>query len=306
MAFELPWPDPGEHWHTRATRWVFKRGIEIFVYSSLWTASALASLVLFAQHTLGLPPHPGPALLLFFSALFIYNLDHVVDSKVQKIPDDEAQRFFSHWFVRLALVVIALTTGLMVSNAPPAAQKVFGAYTVIGLVYGLPLVRYRSAGGIYHLRLKDIPFIKAWLIAFAVTTGVIGLPVAWSGRAPDSEVWQLALFVFVFTSSNAHMFDVRDIESDRLHRVLTLPVAAGIRRTKEAVILLNLVMLALMMWGWAGGLTSAYPEIILSTAATVLYVLFIRVDTHRLYYGIVVEGCLYLPFMLLAFRHVLF
>lgn len=277
---------------------LYRGFLELFIYSSIWTAGGIAALVVFSGRVLGLPPQPGPTLLVFFSALFVYNLDHVVDSKVQKIPEEHAQRYFRSYRVLVGLVVVAVVTGLLVSRAPRPAQWVFAGYTCTGLLYGLPIFPGRRDGRRHWYRLKDIPFIKSWLVAAALTLGAVGLPVAWWGRSPDLATWHLALFVYVFTVSNTHMFDVRDIESDRDVRLRTLPITAGVRRTKRAVILLNLVMLALMSWGWAEHLTEPHPEVVICTAVTVLYVMLISTRTPRTAYGVLIDGCFYLPMVL--------
>ncbi len=247
---------------------------------------------------MGLPIEPRAPLLVFVSTLFIYNLDHVIDTQVQRIPEEKAQAFFSRPGTLVLLVTAAIATGLLAGSAPLSAKVVFASYTVVGLLYGLPLFPWTRDGRAVRLRLKDVPHLKAWGVSAAITLGAVGLPLTWSGRALDGGVWAFALFVYVLVVTNAHMFDVRDIASDRANRMTTLPVAVGVRRAKLAVIAMNLVVLALMSWGWATELTRANPEIVLTIAAAVLYVLFIRVDTPRTYYGIVVDGCSYVPMVL--------
>ena len=112
--------------------------LEVFVYSSVWVAGALASLALVTGHVLNHPWDPRPALLIFFSGLFIYNLDHVSDARVEGIPDERAQAYFKRPAVLLLMVGAAIATGLMISTASQAARWVFGAYVCLGLLYGIP------------------------------------------------------------------------------------------------------------------------------------------------------------------------
>ena len=100
------------------------------------------------------------------------------------------------------------------------------------------------------------------------------------------------------------MFDVRDLREDRQHHVLTLPVALGVRRTKHALVLLNLVILTGMMWGWAADLVQPHPEMLLSSLVAISWVLWLRVDTPRHIYGTLIDGCCYLPLLLVGFHHV--
>ena len=292
--------------------------LEVFVYSSVWTAAALSSMVLFVAHVLGLDADPqarilAPTVTLFASCLFIYNLDHVIDARVEGIPDHRAERYFKRFDVLCLLVASAIATGLLVGNAPRPAQWVFGVYVTVGLLYGLPIMPLRVDGGWTWFRLKDIPGFKSWLVGGAVTVAVVGLPAAWNGLPLNRALWFVAVFVFVFTSTNAHMFDVRDVEKDRETKIATLPVAISVRGTKMALIALNLVLALLIIYGWttldarsiaAVGIVQpgdmAHPEVLACVAVTVGYVLFLSPRTPREVYAIVVDGCLVIPFVLAA------
>jgi 4-hydroxybenzoate polyprenyltransferase len=296
--------------------------LELFVYSSLWTAAALASMVLFVSHALGLSATPGahvvaPALTLFVSCLFIYNLDHVIDARVEGIPDERAEAYFKRFSVLCLLVGSAVATGLMVGTAPRAAQWVFGGYVTVGLLYGLPIFPVRRDGQWSWLRLKDIPGFKSWLVGGAVALAVVGLPAGWNELPMDRSLWFTGIFVFVYTSTNAHMFDVRDVEKDRETGVSTLPATISVGGTRLALIALNLVMILLMLYGWtsldATALTGfgivqpgsmAHPELVACAAVTVLYVLLMRPDTRREYYAIFVDGCLFVPWLLALIHHI--
>lgn len=239
-----------------------------------------------------------PFLLVFFSGLFIYILDHVSDRHVEGIPDSYAEVFFQRPAVLVLMVASGVATGLMVSMAPEAAKWAFGFYVSVGLLYGLPVLPIKGRDGWRAFRLKEIPGVKAWLVALAITVAGFVLPVAWSGREFGATAWYCGLFIFVFATSNTHMFDVRDIDNDRDAGVVSLPIQAGVHRTKQALIAMNLVMLSVMMWGWLEGVTGPHPEVILSSAFTVLYVLALSKDTPRDVFSIFVDGCLFLPALL--------
>ena len=305
-AEQSTWRQAGERIPSGARRagalaW---RGFQrAFIYSSIWAAGSVAALTWFACHIMDVPA-AMPALLVFCSALFVYNLDHVADAHVQKMSDAEAITYFRSPGVLALLSVAAVATGWLVSTAPLPAQACFATYATAGLLYGLPIVPFPKRQGGWRLaRLKEIPFSKGWLVGGCITIGTVLMPAMWAGRELDWAVGQLALFIFVFVSSNTHMFDVRDIDNDREHRVLTLPVAFGVRRTKHALILLNLVLLACLMWGWASQIAAPHPEMVLSSVAAVLWILLLNTKTPRSIYGTLIDGCCYLPAMLVQIHH---
>ncbi len=298
----------------------YQRFLEVFVFSSVWIAAGLASLTIFSAHVLGIDLFELnllPTAVVLFSGMLIYNLDHAVDTKVEGIPDEFAAQYFRRKTVMIPLL-LGSTLAMIASmwTAPKEAIWAFGCYVGIGLLYGLPLVPW----GPRKLRLKDIPGIKAWLTAFAMTTGGLALPVAWwvgaghANPAGSATIVLLGAFLFVFCSSNTHAFDVRDMENDRKVGVRSLPVQAGLKRTKAALVLLNLVMLGIM--GWEGhqlfsvaghqivgagvdqSLILQHPEILGCTAMTVLYILAIREDTPRDVYSILIDGCFFRPALL--------
>ncbi len=278
--------------------WLFERFLEVFVYSSVWLAGGMAALALFAQRVLGLGFDFRAAALIFVSALFVYNLDHAIDSRVQQVPEAKAQRYFKHPALLVLLVVVAVLTGILAGTAPFQAKVVFAIYMSVGLVYGLPLVPKALTGARRRYRLKDIPLMKAWLVALAVTFAVVGLPMAYAGASWSPDAWAFSIFVLVFGLSNTHMSDVRDIRSDRRARVFTFPIALGQRRTRLALVALNLVLLSLWMAGWSRGLIAGEPAIVVAVVITILYVMYLNVKTPPTVFRVVVDGCPYVPLVL--------
>jgi 4-hydroxybenzoate polyprenyltransferase len=274
--------------------------LRVFVYSSIWVAGGLASLALYTDHVLGLNAGWMPVWLIFVSGLFVYNLDHMADARVQEIPDDVAQRYFTHPMVGLLLIGSGLLTGHALWGAPPAARVVFAIYVSVGLLYGLPVIPVPRRAGTRWARLKEIPLLKGFLVGATIAFAAIFVPLAWVGGAFDTAAQSAFLFVFVFASSACQMFDVRDLDSDARAGLRTLPLTLGIPHTKRAVMALNLFVLCLAMWGWADGLTAPHPEVIISLAVTVLYVMLVSVRTPRLVYGVAIDGCMYLPAMLVT------
>ena len=66
--------------------------LEILIYPSIWTAAGVASLTYFVQETLCLSHDWGAVALIFATALLFYNLDRLLDSYHQPIPDPKASQ----------------------------------------------------------------------------------------------------------------------------------------------------------------------------------------------------------------------
>ena len=282
----------------------FRWFLRIVVWSSVWAAGAIASLCLFAQHALGLESELRAPAIIFLSALFIYNLDHIVDSKVQQIDDEEAQSYFRHPALLLLTVVSGLATLTALFFAPPEARWVFVGYATIGILYGLPLVPSFGPGPRRWWRLKDLPMSKGLLVGTAISFGTVGTAVACAGQLPSANALFVATFIFVFVSSNTHVSDIPDLASDKASGVQTLPATLGIRSTRLTLVSANLVLMALMMMGWGADATSLQAEMVLGLAISVLYILTVDTETPREVFGVFVDGALFLPALLVAARDV--
>jgi len=271
----------------------YRRLQNLVIYSSLWLSAGLASMALFTAHALGLSWNLGPAMLVFASSMFIYNLDHVADAQIE--AGKAASGYFERASVLLLVLCSGVATAVMFAMAPAAARVVFLGYLSVGLVYGIPLLPIVTADGLRWFRLKDIPGAKGWIVAAAITLAVVGLPLAWSGATLGMDGLWVAAFFFTFVASGAHMCDVRDVDDDRASGVRTLPIQAGVAGTKTVLIWMNLGMLCLMMVGALGGVTGPHPEFALVVAATILYVRYIDEDSPEEAFNIMLDGCFYLP-----------
>lgn len=274
--------------------WLYERFLKLIIYPSIWVAAALASLGIYTQELLNLGHNWQAIALIFVAALIPYNLDRIFDTYVQKIPDDKAQLFFRKPYVWTLLIVAIASTAILLYNASIEVRYV-SLVGIVPLLYGTPLfpVNHKSKWRWY--RLKDIPGSKAWIVGSVLTYAVIALPIAYAEAKFDLAATFATLFMFIFIVTNSHIFDVRDIESDREKGVVTLPAIIGIKMTKIVLTAMNLLMLSIIVAAWINNILIFRPEIILAVLINVIYIWAIDLDTPRWVYSIWIEGCLFLP-----------
>ena len=99
-------------------QWLTRGFLEILIYPSIWTAAGVASLTYFVQETLGLPHDWRAVALIFATALLFYNLDRLLDSYIQPIPDPKAQSYVLNPSFKLLLLVTALAVGILLYIIP--------------------------------------------------------------------------------------------------------------------------------------------------------------------------------------------
>ena len=286
-------------------RWLYDRFLQLIIYPSIWVAAAIASLAIFTQQVLEIGYDWQPIALIFVTALIPYNLDRIFDSYVQEIPDDKAQLFFRQPCIWALLIGAIAATTFLLYNAPSAVRYASIA-GIVPLLYGTPLFPLKNSSQWQWYRLKDIPGSKAWIVGSTLTYAVIALPIAYAGTKFDTVSALTTLFMFVFIVTNSHVFDVRDLESDRKKGVITLPILAGVRGTKIILIVMNLSMLLTLIVAWVGNIMTYYPEMIFATVINLIYIWRVKVNTPRWVYSIWIEGCLFMPILANWFKRAIF
>ena len=276
--------------------WLYDRFVELIIYPSIWVAAAIASLGWYTQQTLELGNDWRPIALIFLTALIPYNLDRIFDSYVQKIPDDKAQLFFRRPYIWVLLLMAIAGTATLLYRANPNVRYVSIA-GIVPLLYGTPIFPWRRNSQWRWYRLKDIPGSKAWIVGSVLTYAVIALPLAYAQARFDLVTAFITLFMFVFIVTNSHVFDVRDLESDRQKGVVTLPIMAGVRGTKIILTAMNLSMLLVLLIAMKSSILTFRPEIPLATAVNLAYIWLVKIDTPRSTYTIWIEGCLFIPML---------
>ncbi len=280
--------------------------LEILIYPSIWTAAGVASLVYFVQETLSLPHDWRAVALIFATALLFYNLDRLLDSYIQPIPDPKAQSYVLHPSFKLLLLATALAVGILLYQAP-APVRLVSCAGLLPLIYGMPLLPWRREPNWRWYRLKDIPGSKAWIVAGIVTFGLIAVPLAYADAVFNQSAALLTIFLLIFTGTNSHLFDVRDLKSDREKGVRTLPLIIGVRGNRIIWTSLNLSVLFLLGWFWASGWNVPALEIILPVLIVNLtFIWFLSAETPRNIYNIALDGCLFLPILLTEISHLIY
>jgi hypothetical protein len=268
---------------------------QLIIYPSIWVAAAIASLGIFTQEVLELEHNWQAIALIFSTALIPYNLDRIIDSYVQIIPDTKAQSFFRQPCIWVLLLAAIISTGWLLYHAPQRVSYVSIA-GIVPLLYGVPLFPWYQSQWQWY-RLKDLPGSKAWIVGATLTYAAIALPMAYAGAKYDITAVFTTLFMFVFIVTNSHTFDIRDVCSDREKGVITLPIMVGIRGTKIILTAMNISMLITLIAAWIANFISYHPETIVAVAVNLIYIWKVNVDTPRWIYEIWIEAGLFVPLL---------
>lgn len=127
------------------------------------------------------------------------------------------------------------------SKLPFESYQILFPMALLTVIYSLPFKIGR-----YYFSPRYIPFLKTLLVAFVWTIVIVYLPCRMSGiPLAVTLFWLLGEFMFLF--SLAILFDIKDIESDRIIGIKTFPQKLGVRVTKTISIVL---MGSRILWIW--------------------------------------------------------
>ncbi len=199
--------------------------IKALINSNIYISLAAVFLTIETQIQLGMKPQWHPYLfIIFFATLFEYNLHRLITV----ITNKEALNSDKHKWVRenlkgFYLLVLLSVTGF-VCVAFLAKKEVLIVLTPIAAItifYSLPVFGNKRT----IFRLREIPYLKIFLIAFVWTSSTIFLPIIQSGNTFE-RTQVIATFVerFFFIFAITIPFDIRDIEADKQAGLKTIPL----------------------------------------------------------------------------------
>ena len=194
--------------------------------------------------------------LLIFA---IYNLNKLTDIKEDSVNVPDRAGFIekNKRFVIWATIVSYIAAFSLSFLQNPLSIFIILFPFCIGLIYSIKISSFR---------LKDITGIKNIVVALAWTVIGTFLPLAISFR---DFIVILLIFYFFFTKLfiNTVIFDVRDIEGDRISGVRTIPVVLGRKKTKNILLFLNSTLIPWLAISYFAGLFHQYLFVLIFAIA---------------------------------------
>jgi 4-hydroxybenzoate polyprenyltransferase len=253
-------------------------------------------LTIETQIQLGMKPEWHPYLfIIFFATIFEYNLHRFIT--ILTNPDalkGDKHRWVNNNKTAFYILVAASVVGFIIASFF-ARLEVLLALAPIGaltLFYSLPVLKTKNA----LVRLREIPFLKIFLISFVWAATTILLPIIQTGIKYDLFQTILMLiersfFVFAITIP----FDIRDMESDKLSGLKTFPLLVG---EKNAILSANIAMflfLVLCLFHYSTtDLRYLLPAFIISAVSTFVFINNKKVQKLYYYHYGVLDGTMML------------
>lgn len=175
-----------------------------------------------------LPANREVLLLVFLATLFLYNLDSLLPYKTAQtsLLSERKTWLLAHRKFLKAIVLVSglVAAGIFLKLLPQIPLVFIIPIFLISVLYSLPVFKGRNG----WFPLRDIPFLKVFLIAGVWAALTVWLPLLIAGKpisftAEGLLILRRFLFIFALTL----LFDIRDTEKDRLAGTRTFPVQFG-------------------------------------------------------------------------------
>ncbi len=191
-------------------------------------------------------PRASHFLISFFYLFAMHNLNRFTDRKEQKFNDPLRSLFYEKYrwplLVTSALSLAAALT-LVYEQGRPTFLLLTGM-SIFGILYSVKIIP-KSLIPVMKVRgLKEIPGSKTFLVAVAWAFVTTFIP-AWSdSHQPDMMTLGVLFFVLLLVFVRNAMFDVFEVQGDRIVGKETLPVFIG---EKKTITILNVLMGVLLL-----------------------------------------------------------
>jgi (E)-4-hydroxy-3-methyl-but-2-enyl pyrophosphate reductase len=246
-------------------------------------------------------PNISHFLISFFYLFGMHNLNRFTDRKLQKFNDPLRALFYEKYRWPL-LITTALSLALALTLVFEHGIKPFFLLTgmsVFGILYSVQVIPKSLIPNIRVRGLKEVPGSKTILVAVAWAFVTTLIP-AWSGsRNPNLVTIVVLFFVLLLVFVRNALFDVFEVQGDRIVGKETLPVCIGEKKTLLILnIIMGLLLVLLLLMPLLGLMSEAgywlLPGIIYIIGLTQLY------NRGRMSQGPKLEFCLETVFYLLA------
>lgn len=201
-------------------------------------------------------------LATFFVTFSIYGLNKLTDLKEDTINAPERAKLikkiepvFKFSLIFSFILSLLLAFSVNVLTLPILLFPLFS-----GTLYSVKFSKNLP-------RLKDILGVKSITIALTWAVGSTFLPAI---CLPEKEIIPIIIiFYFFFFKSliNAVLFDVRDIEGDKMSGVRTIPIVFGREKTKNLLLILNSTLIPWLAFSYFAGLFHQYLFVSIFTIA---------------------------------------
>lgn len=273
------------------------------VFGNLFIGFCAAAQCLLTGELLSARPSWNYVTLIFLCTCIVYNFCIPGFIRVRLVSDGSRRMNTVVTYQRplqMMTCIFGLLTIPLTLTLRPSSITMLTLLGILSFLYILPLIPWKGA----RISLRNIPGLKMIVIVFIWTVSTVWIPVHESSISPgNSVVSVLMLKQFLFISTIATAFDIRDITCDRLQGLRTIPAVAGSTYSK-VICFLFLVGSGIFQLAAGSEIWSTLAlELSLLTAAGLIY--FAGPGRSNYFYFLALDGiCIFQYLLVILFKWV--
>lgn len=253
---------------------------------------AALSLTLATQVQLGMKPELNAYLsVVFLATLFDYNLHRylTIYTNPAAIKNDKLKWAAEHLSVFI-LLIISSFSGLVVVLFFVHIEILYlmVPLALLSFLYSFPFAGKQK----HHFRLLKITGMKTFLIAFVWSSATVFIPVFCENQAFDyTQIVLLFAERFTFIFGIAIPFDIRDMETDALSLLNTIPIKFGERKALEISNLALLFSFSVATFHYVtSNMLFVLPVYLFSIVSTYIFINDKALKNMTFYYHGILDG----------------
>lgn len=259
-------------------------------------------LTLETQIQLGMQPQLHPYLfIIFFATLFEYNIHRFMTALTNPRALDSPKHRWVKEHLKGFYALVGLSVGGFITAILFAKIKVLLTLAPIGLItifYSLPIFKKDKI----IFRLREIPILKIFLIAFVWSASTILLPIIQSGLSfGNLNVTCMLTERFIFVFAITLPFDIRDMAADTEAGLTTIPLIIGERKALIiSYISLAVFMILVFFHYGVSDFSFVLPPLLISAISTMIFINNRRLKNVPYYHYGVLDGTMFLQGLLVC------
>jgi 4-hydroxy-3-methylbut-2-enyl diphosphate reductase len=269
------------------------------VKSNIYVAFGAGCLSYVSCLLQGITPRLSYFLIAGSYVFSMHILYYFIDKEAARYNDPGRAEFYEkHEGIFITLIILSVFTSLFLSFEMGRGVFVFLIIiSLLGLIYGIKIIPKRLWNMFQYKKLKDIPGSKTVFVALAWGTVISILPALTANHRIDVSTVIAFLFVVILVFVRSALFDIMDIQGDRIVGKETIPIIIGENKTR-LVLKLSLGILSLILLSSSLlGMTPSLGYLLLVCTIYAYSYLFIY-ERKRISHSVLLEGMVESNFVL--------
>ena len=255
----------------------FEHYLRFFLQSNLYVAGGAGCLSYAAAVLQGIKPRLADFFITFFYVFAMHVLNRYADKASRFNYPSRAALYERYKFGFFLASLSGVSAALIIANAQSkSAFFALLAMTGLGLLYSVRIFPESWLKIVRVAKLKDIPASKTIFVAGGWSVVATLLPALREGNNLNLMAFFAFAAVFALVFLRSALFDIVDIQGDRLVGEETLPIVIGEKRTRRLLIYLVFGLAIAFVVAPFLGLATGFSYILLITCGYMGLSLFVH------------------------------